>query len=69
MNDPTQKVREAVESIDITNVTPKEILEDMIEASRQFAFRAMVASALLDLVSKPQTDESQEQLQQVTQAN
>ena len=69
MSDPTQKVREAIESIDITNVTPKEILEDMIEASRQFAFRAMVASALLDLVSKPQTDESQEQLQQVTQAN
>ena len=35
----------------------------MIEASRQFAFRAMVASALLDLVSKPQTDEIQEPIQ------
>ena len=63
MSDPAQRVKEAVESIDITNVTPKEILEDMIEASRQFAFRAMVASALLDLVSKPQTDEIQEPIQ------
>jgi len=69
MSDPAQRVKEAVESIDITNVSPKEILEDMIEASRQFAFRAMVASALLDLVSKPQTDESQETIQQGTQAD
>jgi len=64
MSDPAQRVREAVESIDLTNVTQKEILEDMIEASRQFAFRAMVASALLDLVPKPQTNETKEPVQE-----
>jgi flagellar hook-basal body complex protein FliE len=52
MNQTNESIEKAVAQIDLTNVTPSEIIKDVIDASSQWAFRLMVATALLDRITK-----------------
>jgi hypothetical protein len=52
MNQTNESIEKAVAQIDLTNVTPAEIIKDVIDASSQWAFRLMVATALLDRITK-----------------
>lgn len=52
MNQTNESIEKAVAQIDLSNVTPAEIIKDVIDASSQWAFRLMVATALLDRITK-----------------
>ena len=52
MNQTNESIEKAVAQIDMSNVTPAEIIKDVIDASSQWAFRLMVATALLDRITK-----------------
>ena len=52
MNQTNESIEKAVAQIDLSNVTPAEIIKDVIDASSQWAFRIMVATALLDRITK-----------------
>jgi hypothetical protein len=53
MSQNIDPVQDAVKNIDLSKVTADEIFKDVIEQSRQFAFRVAIASTLLDIIQRP----------------
>jgi hypothetical protein len=51
MNQTNESIEKAVNQIDLSNVNANEVIRDVIEASSQWAFRLMVATALLDRIA------------------
>lgn len=71
MSEKTDPVLEAVKNIDLSNVTAEEVFKDVIEQSRQFAFRMAIASTILDIIQRPaesQPAPAAEQQEQATAA-
>jgi hypothetical protein len=52
MNTTEESIEKAVAQIDLSNASASEVIRDVIEASSQWAFRLMVATALLDRIVK-----------------
>jgi hypothetical protein len=63
-------IQQTIDNLNLQGATAQEIAKDLIEQANQFAFRLMVASALLEKISgevKDFANESKEQLQQNAQ--
>jgi len=66
MSTNQESIEEIIAGIDLTRITAAEIVNDVMNKSNEFAFRVMVASALLERVQgKPvQQDESEQPVQE-----
>jgi len=66
MSTNQESIEEIIAGIDLTRITAAEIVNDVMNKSNEFAFRMMVASALLERVQgKPaQQDENQQPVQE-----
>ena len=61
-----ESIQNTINNLDLQGATAQEIAKDLVEHANQFAFRLMVASALLEKISgevKDFANESEEQLQ------
>ena len=46
-----ENIQQTIDNLDLQGATAQEIAKDLIEQANQFAFRLMVASALLEKLS------------------
>jgi len=60
MSTNQESIEQLIAGVDLTNVTAAEIVTDLLNKSNEFAFRIMVANALLE---KVQANESKEPVQ------
>ena len=61
-----ENIQQTINNLDLQGATVNEIAKDLVEHTNQFAFRLLVASALLEKLSgevKDLANESKEQLQ------
>lgn len=68
MNSISESALNALKTIDLTNVSADELINDMVEQSQQFAYRLTIAAELLKAVQRKQ-DEGKEPIHQSPQAD